>query len=292
MTQAPQQKTIAHVARVSGRGYWSGQAVSLTLQPAPPNTGIVFRRNDLPGRPEVPALACYRIDTNLRTKLSKGAASVEMVEHVMSALYGMGIDNCIVESDACEMPGLDGSAVAIALAIDQAGTKSQAFPIHEYCVEEVFRIVEDQAEIVAMPSQQPGLSLLYQLDYGPKSPIPSSTSAFALDAEEYLHNIAPARTFLPESDAKELQRLGVAQHVTYRDLVVFGNQGPIDNSLRFPDECSRHKLLDLVGDLALCGVRLRGTIIARRSGHNLNGRLAEQMRKRFAERQRSQPVAA
>lgn len=292
MIQAPLQKTIAHVARVSGRGYWSGQAVTLTFLPAPPHTGILFRRVDLPGRPVVPALASHRVDTNLRTKLIHDGTTVEMVEHVMAALYGMGIDNCFVESDACEMPGMDGSALAMAMALDQAGSKSQAVTVSEYRIDHTVRITEEHAEIVAVPSPQPGLSLMYHLDYGPKSTIPSSTSTFAIQPNEFLNSIAPARTFLPESDAKELQRNGVAKHVTYRDLVVFGTQGPIDNTLRFPDECSRHKLLDLVGDLALCGVRLQGSVIARRSGHNLNGKLAEQLMHLFAAQRHSHQRAA
>ncbi|MFN7732457.1 MAG: UDP-3-O-acyl-N-acetylglucosamine deacetylase [Pirellula sp.] len=292
MTTAPMQTTIAHLARVSGRGYWSGNPVNLTLRPASQDSGIVFRRIDLPNRPEVAGQSCHRVDTNLRTKLIDGSAAVEMVEHVMAALYGMGIDNCIVECDACEMPGLDGSAMAIALAIENAGIEQLATPVRQYRITETIRIVDQHAEIVAIPSQSDGLTVAYHLDYGTDSPIPASTSRFAIDPDEFLQNIAPARTFLPERDASELQRMGVAQHVTYRDLVVFGESGPIENTLRFPDECSRHKLLDVIGDLALCGVRLHGTVIARRSGHNLNGKLAEQLRLRYAQRLRSHSRAA
>jgi len=277
MQTAPQQQTIAHVAHVSGRGYWSGQPVTLTFLPASPDTGIVFRRIDLPSRPSIPALAKHRIDTNLRTKLVYGDASVEMIEHVMAALYGMQIDNCIVECDASEMPGLDGSALAIALAIDGAGVQTQDDPAPVLQLAEPLEIGDERSYVSAVPNGQPQLSLLYDLDYGPESVIPSSTSMYTLSRSEFLTNIAPARTFLSQEDAAELQRRGVATHVTYRDLLVFGSHGPIDNSLHFPDECSRHKLLDLIGDLALCGVRVHGTICARRSGHNLNGRLAERL---------------
>jgi UDP-3-O-acyl-N-acetylglucosamine deacetylase len=139
--------------------------------------------------------------------------------------------------------------------------------------------------ITASESDEESLQLLYHLDYGSESLIPSSTSMVVLTPNEFLNHVAPARTFLSEHDATELQRRGIAAHVTYRDLLVFGSQGLIDNSLHFPDECSRHKLLDLIGDLALCGVRVLGTIHARRSGHNLNGRLAELLMAKHASMQ-------
>mgnify|MGYP003334808032 FL=1 len=118
---------------------------------------------------------------------------------------------------------------------------------------------------------------MYHLDYGPECPIPSTSSTYSLQPIEFLNAIAPARTFLMEKDAEQLQQTGLAQHVTYRDLVIFGDSGPIDNQLRFPDECSRHKLLDLIGDLALSGLRLQGMVFAYRSGHNLNGLMAERL---------------
>lgn len=276
--QVPFQKTIAHVAHVSGRGYWSGKNVSLTFLPAEPDTGIVFRRMDLDGEPTIPALASYRTDAQLRTKLVSGQASVEMVEHVLAALYGMGIDNCIVECDGAEMPGMDGSAYAIALAIYQAGRLTSERYAKCMRIDRTIRMGDQQVYVEVNPSQQPGLTLVYHLDYGVDSPIPSTSSSCLLSPEEFLTAIAPARTFLTQADAIRLQQSGVAQHVTHRDLVIFGDSGPIDNQLRFPDECSRHKLLDLIGDLALCGHRIEGMVFACRSGHNLNGRMAEEIR--------------
>lgn len=286
------QQTIGHVARVSGRGYWSGQPVTLTFLPAAPNTGIRFRRVDLPGEPTIPALASYRQDTNLRTKLVVGEASVEMVEHVMAALYGMRIDNCIVECDACEMPGLDGSAFAIAVALHEAGRRDQAIPAPKLIIDSVMHVGDERAGVVAKPASGSQLTLMYHLDYGNESVIPSTTSMAELSPHEFMHQVAPARTFLSEQDARELQNRGIAQHVTYRDLLIFGPNGPIDNSLHFPDECSRHKLLDLIGDLALCGVRLQGSIVARRSGHNLNGKMAHQLMVMHAESHRQGTCAA
>lgn len=272
------QQTIQHAAQVSGRGYWSSKPITLTFLPAPSNTGILFRRIDLEGRPEIEAIAANRRETNLRTTLVSDAAHVEMIEHVMAALYGLDIDNCIVECDAAEMPGMDGSAVAFALALEQAGTSSQADMVEHLSISSSLRVGDDRNWVMAVPSADPGLTLQYQLDYGPDSSIPATTTTQLLERNNFSNTIAPARTFLTEHDARHLQMQGVASHVTYRDLVVFGPDGPIDNSLRFEDECSRHKLLDLIGDLALCGLRVQGKIIASRSGHILNGRLAEAIR--------------
>ncbi len=292
MQPIPYQQTIAHIARVSGRGYWSGEPVTVSLLPAATNTGIVFRRVDLTTRPSIPALASYRVDTNLRTRLECHGVSVEMVEHVMAALYGMQIDNCIVECDGSEMPGMDGSALPFALAIQNAGVTVQSELAEVLTIEDTLSVGDTQCGVLATPSGSPGLSMAYHLDFGPSSPIPSSSSMFEINANEFINSIAPARTFLSESDAKELQRRGIASHVTYRDLLVFGTHGPIDNTLHFLDECSRHKLLDLVGDIALCGVRIHGVISAHRSGHNLNGRLAERLMAMHASRERHWSRAA
>ncbi|AMV32588.1 UDP-3-O-[3-hydroxymyristoyl] N-acetylglucosamine deacetylase [Pirellula sp. SH-Sr6A] len=268
------QQTIEHVTRVSGRGYWSGRANTLTFQPAPAGTGIVFRRNDLPGHPTIEAHAARRRETQLRTTLEQSGAHVEMVEHVLAALYALDIDNCIVECDAPEMPGMDGSSLAFALAIEQAGVRCQFEPTHSVVIEETIKLGDDQQWIMAIPSADPGMTIRYELDYGHSSSIPKSESTLPVDRSTFTRHIAPARTFLEEHEAKMLQTKGIASHVTYQDLVVFGSDGPIDNSLRFDDECSRHKLLDVVGDLALCGWRIQGKVIAHRSGHRLNGMLA------------------
>jgi UDP-3-O-[3-hydroxymyristoyl] N-acetylglucosamine deacetylase len=275
MHQIRFQHTLEHMAHVSGRGYWSGRPVTLTFLPGSPNAGIVFRRVDLPGRPEIQAIASNRRDTNLRTTLVANACHVEMVEHVTAALYAMDIDNCIVECDAPEMPGMDGSALAFAVALERCGIRKQPAACSELKLTLPLRVGTDSHWIMAVPSSDPGLTVQYQLDYGPGSPIPASTTTYRLERESFVQEISPARTFLLEGEARGLQAQGIASHVTYRDLVVFGPSGPIDNSLRFQDECSRHKLLDLIGDLSLCGMRMQGKIIAHRSGHILNGYLAE-----------------
>lgn len=279
MQQIRFQNTIEHMAHVSGRGYWSGRPITLTFLPGSPNAGIVFRRVDLPGRPEIKCIAANRRDTNLRTTLVSNACHVEMVEHVAAALYAMDIDNCVVECDAPEMPGMDGSALAFAVALERAGLRKQPATSHEIALTMPIRVGNENQWIMAVPSADPGLTIQYQLDYGPDSPIPASTTTYTLDRDSFAEQVAPARTFLTESEARGLQSQGVASHVTYRDLVIFGANGPIENSPRYEDECSRHKLLDLIGDLSLCGLRVQGKIIAHRSGHILNGYLAEAVHK-------------
>ena len=275
------QQTLAMVVHVSGRGYWSGLPVTVSLEPAPPNTGIVFRRNDLPGKPSANAVSENRIETSLRTRLIDGDCTVDMVEHVMSALYAMEIDNCIVHTDACELPGLDGSAIAYALAIERAGVETQAEACRTVCIDAPFKLGDDQQWIMALPSLDPGLQCEYRLDYGPNAVIAKSTFQAVLTPRCFIDEIAAARTFVTKTEAAQLQDRGLALHVTHRDLLVFGAQGPIDNVLRFEDECSRHKLLDLVGDLALSGVAVYGKIVAYRSGHILNGRMAQWLRSQF-----------
>jgi len=202
-----------------------------------------------------------------------------MVEHVAAALYAMDIDNCVIECDAPEMPGMDGSALAFAVALERAGLRKQPATSLEVELTMPLRVGNENQWIMAIPSADPGLTIQYQLDYGPASPIPATTTTYRLDRDSFSQHVAPARTFLTESEARSLQSQGVASHVTYRDLVIFGPNGPIDNSPRYDDECSRHKLLDLIGDLSLCGLRVQGKIIAHRSGHILNGYLAEAVQK-------------
>ena len=269
------QQTLAMVAHVSGRGYWSGLPVTVSFEPAPVNTGIVFKRVDLPGKPSVAAVAGHRTEATLRTRLNSENCTVEMVEHVMSALYSMEIDNCIVHCNAHELPGLDGSAMAYALAIDRVGTVTQSEACRVVSIDAPHRIGDDRQWIMALPTAEPGLQIEYRLDYGRDSAISSSTFRASLSPKVFLDEIAAARTFVTEREAEQLQARGLAQHVSHRDLLVFGEDGPIDNVLRFDDECARHKLLDLIGDLALCGVSLQGKVVAYRSGHNLNGEMAQ-----------------
>lgn len=275
------QHTIAHPCHVSGRGYWSGQPITLTFLPAPAETGIRFVRTDLPNRPSIQAVADHRIDMQLRTRLANGPAEVDMVEHVMAALFGLKIDNVEIHCTQAEMPGLDGSSLAFALALDEAGRAPLRSRRAVWSVPHSIQLGDDKQWIRIEPTDTETLEIEYRLDYGPHSPIGTATYATKINEDAFYHRLAPARTFITHREAEQLQERGLAQHVTTRDLLVFGDDGPIDNTLRFQDECARHKALDLLGDLALTGIDLVGKVVAYRSGHQLNGRLAARLRQEF-----------
>lgn len=275
------QSTLAAPCSVSGRGYWSGKKNTLTFVPARGGTGIQFVRTDLAGNPRVPALADHRVSMPLRTRISLGSAEFDMIEHVMSALYGLQVDNVEIHCTSCEMPGMDGSSYAFALALNSVGKKRLPEMKPRLVVRHPIQLGDDQ-QFIRVEPLAPGdaetLHLEYQLDYGPHSPIGSAIYRCSLDPQRFAADIAPARTFISAGDAQELQARGIAVHVTDRDLLVFDEKGPVNNQLRFPDECARHKALDLIGDLALTGVDLVGRVTARRSGHQMNGDMAARLR--------------
>jgi len=278
------QHTLSRPCQVTGRGYWTSQPITLTFFPAAADTGVQFVRTDLPKAPRVEAIAEHRVDMSLRTRLAKGSAVVDMVEHVLAALYGMQIDNVEIHCTSCEMPGLDGSSHAYALALEAAGRTLQTKKRLSYTIEQPLRIGQDKQWILASPATVgSGLVIEYQLDYGPTCSIGAGSFRTQVSETNFINDLAQARTFVTLSEAQQLQSKGLAQHVTPRDLLVFDETGPIDNSLRFSDECPRHKALDLLGDLALAGFDLVGTIVAHRSGHQLNGRLAQLLREAFAQ---------
>ncbi len=276
------QQTLSRPCQVTGRGYWSSQPITVTFLPAPVGTGVQFVRTDLPGQPRLKAVADHRIDMSLRTRLVNGPAMVDMVEHVLAALYALKIDNVEVHCNNCEMPGLDGSSHAYTLALESAGREVQRTERETLVLAQPMRVGNDSQWVVAYPAPpSQGLTVEYQLDYGPTSSISACAYTCPINEFTFVNELAEARTFLTQAEAEHLQSKGVAQHVTTRDLLVFGNDGPIDNALRYPDECARHKALDLLGDLALAGVDIVARIVAHRSGHQLNGQLAGQLRQSY-----------
>ncbi len=270
------QRTLRRPATVDGTGYWSGRDVRVELLPAPAGTGVVFIRGDLPVPVRIAATVDNRVEATQRTALAVAGVRVEMVEHVMSALAGLGVDCCVVRVSAAELPGLDGSAQAFVDAIDAAGVEDLGAPAEPIVVEGVVRVGDDDAWVEASPPRCPGLSVDYELDYGP-GPIGRQTLGLKVTPEAFRFELAAARTFISVAEADRLRAAGLGLVATHRDLLVFGESGPIDNQLRWPDECVRHKVLDLVGDLALVGRPLHAHVRARRSGHRLNGELAARL---------------
>jgi UDP-3-O-acyl N-acetylglucosamine deacetylase len=267
------QRTIAQTAVVEGIGYWSGRDVRVEFRPAEADTGVVFVRGDLAEPAYIPARVEHRIESPRRTTLSCGGASVEMVEHILAALAGLQIDNCQVWVDQPEMPGVDGSSGPFVAALLEAGTVVQTSPRSRLVIRETTRLGDEESWIEANPTTKAGLSVRFRIDYGRDNAIGRQTYQLDITPETFLAELAPCRTFLLKHEADSLVALGLGQRATHKDLLVFGEEGPIDNELRFEDECVRHKMLDLVGDLALAGCDVIGTITAHCSGHRLNALL-------------------
>ncbi len=257
----------------------------MEFRPAEPDAGIVFVRRDLEGAPRVEATIAHHTETPLRTTLCAGDAGVDMVEHVMAALAGLQIDNCEVWVDRQEMPGCDGSAAPFVEALLAAGIAEHGAVRAQRVVRKVIRLGDEESWIEARPCCSGKTILQHELDYGSGSPIGRQSLEVVLSPELFEKRLASSRTFLLQHEAAALQARGLGRNVTCKDLLVFGPDGPIDSELRFPDECVRHKLLDMVGDLALAGCDLVGRFIAYRSGHRLN---AEMVRAIAAEERNQQ----
>ena len=271
------EHTIAAPCEVIGTGYWSGQQVRVVISPAKAGTGIVLVRSDLPGSPACPATVKFRHDAQLRTNLKRGQAQFQLVEHLMAALYAMEIDNCVVEVDGEELPGLDGSSQPFVDALQSAGLIIQAKPKKRLVIMRPITIENGVSCVSASPGPNDSSEFGYQLVFDHPSPIESQRFTFSCTPDRFARQVAPARTFVTMEQAKLLQAQGVASHVTPQDLLIFDTDGPVDNKLRFADECARHKTLDLIGDLALTGMHLVGRFSSHRGGHRLNGKLAGEL---------------
>jgi UDP-3-O-acyl N-acetylglucosamine deacetylase len=269
-----QQRTIGSAVTVTGFGYWTGRDVTVEFRPASIDSGVVFVRTDLPRPVRIPATVAHRVEVPRRTSLSCGGASVDMIEHIMAALAGLQIDNCEVHVDRSEMPGCDGSCLAFVDALKSAGVVEQLAVRPRLYVEDVTRVGDETAWVEARPSRIDGFSLKVRLDYG-RGPIGRQSVHFVITPESFCRELAPARTFLTLAEAEWLRKQGLGTRATHKDLLVFGDAGPIDNTLRYEDECVRHKALDLVGDLALSGCDLVGHFVAFCSGHRLNAELVK-----------------
>ncbi|HEV2968500.1 MAG TPA: UDP-3-O-acyl-N-acetylglucosamine deacetylase [Pirellulales bacterium] len=268
-----QQRTIREPVSLSGFGYWSGRDVQLEFRPGAEHSGIVFVRTDLARRVRIPALVGNRFETPRRTTLKAQGATVEMTEHVLAALWGLQIDNCEIWVDQPELPGCDGSSQPFVECLDGAGVVEQNAERSQLVVREITRVGNEESWIEARPAPRCELSLRYRLDYGLGNGIGRQTLQLPITPETFREELAPCRTFMLKSEADWLLEQGLGKRATLKDLLIFDANGPIDNELRFRDECVRHKMLDLVGDLALAGCDLIGHISAHRSGHRLNAEL-------------------
>jgi len=277
------QRTIARPAELTGVGFLTGAAVELCFHPAPPSTGVIFVRSDLKPPVQIPARIEQVTGTQRRTTLGTPPAQVALVEHVLAALAGMRIDNCYVELNAPEPPGLDGSALRFVQALRQAGAVLQPARRAVCHVDAPVIVSQNGATLALHPGAEDELKVSYALDYGLHSPIARQLCTQRVTPQNFLNDVASSRTFILESEAEELRRQGLGARTTAADLLVFGRRGPIDNRLRFADEPARHKILDIIGDLSLLGRDLYGHLVAYRSGHPLNIELVRKLKERLAD---------
>lgn len=266
------QHTIGRAVAYEGNGLHSGLPVKMTLLPAPENTGIRFRRTDLPGHPEIPADPSYITDTNRATTLRKGDAHVFTVEHVLSALCGMQIDNCVIEMDSPEPPVGDGSARTFIEMIREAGIVTQEASLAFLTLPHSIAAYEGNKFVAALPYD--GFRITYT-SINPHPLLGTQVFDITLDPESYEREIGAARTvgFTWELDA--MRKMGLAKGGTLENAVVYSEDGCLSKT-RWPDELVRHKILDIIGDLSLIGP-LHAHIIAVMGSHKLNGEIAGQL---------------
>ncbi len=275
------QQTLARNVAVEGFGFWSGRDVRLEFCPLPEGSGIRFTRVDLPGAPFIPARVEYRVPMPRQTSLANGEARVDMIEHVMAAVYAAGIDNCDIQVDGPEMPGLDGSSQGFFSALMECGIEIQGKIAPWREVTQATRLSLGQGALDIRPCEQDQTWFGYELQYetlpGQEHPIGSQKYALSLTSKSFRDEIMACRTFLLYTEAQFLVSKGLCQRVTPQDVLVFGDQGPIDNKLRFNNECARHKILDMIGDFALAGNRWIGGFFAYRTGHEQNAQAVKQL---------------
>ncbi len=264
------QKTIGKEFYLSGIGLHTGCGVNIRCKPAPINSGISFVRVDLSGRPVILVKPSHiQIHTGIPrcTSIGHGEVVIQTVEHLMSALGGLGITNLIVEIDAPELPGLDGSGLDFVKAIVDAGIAIQDAPAPYFEITEPLRVELNGCSIDVIPAKT--FKISYILAYAHNF-LQSQFFGATVEPKTFQEAIAPARTFCLEEEAEELRKQGLGKGATYKNTLVIGRNGIIQNTPRFPDEFARHKVLDLIGDLYLLGMPIRGHVFAVKSGHTLN----------------------
>jgi len=307
------QKTIKKPAKVSGLGLHTGTTVNLIFKPAPENHGVVFKRTDLDGQPEVEADVSFVVDTSRGTTLEKRGVRLHTVEHVLSALAGLEIDNVIVEIDSHETPIMDGSAKAFVEALIQAEIVEQDAEKDYFVVDSVISYTDpdNKIEIIAIPSREYKVSVM--IDFETK--VLSTQNANLNRIEQFKDQIAPCRTFVFLHELEYLLANNLIKGGDLNNAIVFVNkavnqeeldrlaelfnkpkvavksEGILNNlDLHFDNEPARHKLLDVVGDLSLAGKPIKGHIIANRPGHAANIEFAKLIKKQIEKSEKVEKV--
>lgn len=305
------QKTIAQEVTINGVGLHTGQQVVMTLKPAPVNNGFTFVRVDLPGSPVIEADANYVVSTERGTNLEHKGVQLHTTEHVLAAFVGCDLDNVIIELNASEPPIMDGSSKFFVQAVEKAGILEQEAERNEYVVKEVISYVDERtgSEIIVMPADEYQVTAM--VDFGTK--VLGTQNATLKNMNDFKEEISEARTFSflheietllahglikggdlnnaivyvdKEISAETLQRL---KEAFGKDDIAVKQNGILDNlTLHYPNEAARHKLLDVIGDLALIGTRIRGKVIANKPGHFVNTQFAKKMAKIIKTERRNQ----
>lgn len=280
------QKTIKSEAKVSGRGMFGGEEAKVVFRPCPADTGVVFVRTDVAEPVRISAVAPNLAERSRRTTIRKGSVSIETVEHCLAAINALEIDNLLVEVAGPEMPTSDCSSAEYFRVLKRSGLVEQDARRREFIISEPVSISAGDESIYALPYGEDGLMVTYDLDYGGHTGIGRQIFSCRVTPESFEKNLAPARTFLLEAEAKQFQARGLGKHLSHRDILVINSDGPIKNTFRFDNECVRHKIVDLIGDLALVGCAVSGRIVAYKSGHALNQQLVRRLYELAQRRQR------
>jgi len=269
-----QEQTIEAPLEFSGVGLHSGAQVTMRLLPAPAGSGIVFRRTDLDNF-EIPATGRNVAKVSYATSLMRQGVLISTTEHLLSAFIGMGVDNVIVEIDNLELPILDGSARPYVEAFQSAGIRLQRRRREYIRILQPIEVREGEKFIGVYPGD--GYSITYEIDF--PAPIGHDSFSVDLETETYGAEIASARTFGYKADEQKLRNMGLIRGAGPESAIILTPAGPENGPLRFPNEYVRHKVLDLIGDLALAGKRIQGRVYAMRAGHAMHTALVSRLLK-------------
>lgn len=267
------QQTLKQETHCVGIGLHSGAKVALSLKPAPTDTGIIFRRMDKDGF-SISARAEHLSHINHATCLSREGISIETVEHLLAALYALGVDNVVVEIDAPEVPIMDGSAAPFIYLIHEAGLKQQNELRSHIRLLSPVSVSEKGRQVTAYPSDV--LRLTYSIEFDHPL-IREQEYSIEISESSFTEDVAPARTFGFLKDVELMRQSGLALGGSLDNAIVLGETGVLNNPLRFSNEFVRHKVLDLLGDLVLLGTPLKAHVVASRAGHELHTKLVRQI---------------
>lgn len=268
------QQTIQREISCSGVALHSGEKSRIVFKPAPADTGLVFFRSDIAARMPIPAHWKYVTDTLNKVGIGREEIEIKTVEHVLSALYGLGIDNCLIEVDNIEPPNMDGSSQHFVRLLLEAGLEYLDAPRRYFEVPHPIWLEDGEKYLVVLPSGDYRIS--YTIDFDHQM-IRKQSCHIRVERESYIQEIARARTFGFWKDVNHLWENGLALGGSFNSSLVYDHEGVMNDSLRYEDECVRHKILDLIGDFALLGKQIRGHVIANKSGHALDISLVSKM---------------